>query len=393
MSVRIGFVALTFACISASAYAVQSEWDWSARARVAALEQGSDTGRAGSLLVRGQVDSNWAETLTTFAQVDAVASVWQNHHSDGERLNGEPFLPDVPGADLNQVWLGYHDNRWRLRLGRQRIALDDQRFVGGNGFWQNEQTFDALRLERRLGSASRMEYAYIGNVNRIQGERADLPHPVHLLGDHRHKTHLLHWRLNEWDAVKADAYHYRIDNRDLPASSNYTTGGKLTYSGVAAGLKHQWIAAFATQSRPAIPTSPRPQYQLLEVSLVRGPWRGVGRYERLGADRGVAFATPLASGHDFQGSADAFTDLPAAGLLDTSVTAQWRFSPWRLEVRAHDFREANGHDEAVGREMDMEIAYTLARDHEFALRAADFQSADESRRDVRRLILDYAFRF
>jgi hypothetical protein len=32
-----------------------------------------------------------------------------------------------------------------LTLGRQRINLDDQRFVGSVGWRQNEQTFDAVR--------------------------------------------------------------------------------------------------------------------------------------------------------------------------------------------------------------------------------------------------------
>ena len=34
-----------------------------------------------------------------------------------------------------------------LTFGRQRIVLDDQRFVGNVGWRQNEQTFDALRAQ------------------------------------------------------------------------------------------------------------------------------------------------------------------------------------------------------------------------------------------------------
>ena len=33
-----------------------------------------------------------------------------------------------------------------VTLGRQRIVLDDHRFVGNVGWRQNEQTFDAIRV-------------------------------------------------------------------------------------------------------------------------------------------------------------------------------------------------------------------------------------------------------
>ncbi len=36
-----------------------------------------------------------------------------------------------------------------LTLGRQRILLDDQRFIGNSGWRQNEQTFDAFRMVNR----------------------------------------------------------------------------------------------------------------------------------------------------------------------------------------------------------------------------------------------------
>ena len=39
----------------------------------------------------------------------------------------------------------------RITLGRQRINLDDQRWVGSVGWRQNEQTFDAVRVEASLG--------------------------------------------------------------------------------------------------------------------------------------------------------------------------------------------------------------------------------------------------
>ena len=71
--------------------------------------------------------------------------------------------PAVPTDDRRIRWSpirkAYEINRLQLTntslpgttltLGRQRIILDDQRFVGNVGWRQNEQTFDALRVVNR----------------------------------------------------------------------------------------------------------------------------------------------------------------------------------------------------------------------------------------------------
>ena len=55
-----------------------------------------------------------------------------------------------------------------LTAGRQRIVLDDQRFVGNVGWRQNEQTFDALRAQIG-GSNVKADVAYASQVNRVFG--------------------------------------------------------------------------------------------------------------------------------------------------------------------------------------------------------------------------------
>ena len=46
-----------------------------------------------------------------------------------------PVVADPDGSDLNQLYLEYApDDAVRMRFGRQRILLDDQRFVGGVGW-------------------------------------------------------------------------------------------------------------------------------------------------------------------------------------------------------------------------------------------------------------------
>ena len=56
-----------------------------------------------------------------------------------------------------------------LTLGRQRILLDDQRFVGNVGWRQNEQTFDALRIVNKSVKNLVLDATYLNRVNRIFG--------------------------------------------------------------------------------------------------------------------------------------------------------------------------------------------------------------------------------
>lgn len=380
-----------FMCASVSQAQSEHDGHWAARARLAHVDETLDSGKAGSLLLRGAVESAWSRSFGTLLELDGVGSLWWDHHSDGERLNGQPLIQDVPGLDLNQALLSYSGSAWRMRLGRQAVHLDDQRFVGGNGFWQNQQTFDALRLERRFLSASRLHYAYVANVNRIFGEDAEgAGQPLQFLGDHEHHTHLLHLELYEWDAKHFQIYAYRIDNLDLPASSNNTLGGKFEQSTTLGAAKYEVVVALAGQERPEIPVSPQPWYGLLEMSALGGPWRGVLRYEMLSAEDRVAFATPLASGHDFQGWADVFTQTPGAGLEDASAQVHWRASPWELDLRYHGFRAEDGGNR-FGTELDMELTFKPAQRQRVALRYADFRTQVPDYTDTRKVYLTYSW--
>ena len=58
-----------------------------------------------------------------------------------------PVVPDPESYEVNRFQLTNTSlPGTTLTLGRQRIVLDDQRFVGNVGWRQNEQTFDAFRI-------------------------------------------------------------------------------------------------------------------------------------------------------------------------------------------------------------------------------------------------------
>lgn len=378
--------------------------DFALRARTASVKEGNDRGQAASILLRGHVASTWSEHLNTYFEADHVSSFWQTQHSDGVRFNREPLVPDPPGSEINQLWLQAQSSTFSLRLGRQSLELDNQRFIGTERFWQNEQTFDASLIRAQWASASRIQYAYIHRAHRIYGDKAVqglrpdwvLKRYAHnasaaaLWGEHRHKSHLLHVELNEWDQNSLAGYAYFIDNMDWPASSNRTVGARYQHFDTVGAFKIRLELEAAIQERIHIERSPQPIYGVLALGAIRGPIRTVVRHERLGEHHDTGFTTPLASLHSFNGWADAFTFTPPQGLQDNSLHINWRASPWELDARYHLFLSANGR-ETYGEEIDVDLQYKMARQHLIQLRYANFISKMPDRQDTVKLYLDYSY--
>lgn len=334
--------------ISSSVFAninIENKLDWSARARYAEFG-GDETARAASLLLRATLDTHWTDIFNTTVQLDNVSRGFKSEHSDGVDFNGEPTIPDSDGFDINQLYLGANFESVSIKLGRQRINLDDQRFIGGNGFWQNEQTFDATLGNIKFLDNSQLTYAYIDNVNRIYGEDADKylrPSDVNytgpgslraqsFLGDHKHNTNILQLDLKEWDYSQVKAYGYFINNKTMPTTSNNTVGGNYAFTYKLDSINYRIKLEAAGQEQPELHDSPVIPYYLADISVGINRFEINGRYEVLGNKDGTTFITPLASGHDFQGRANLISNFSGDGLKDAVLGITWRSAPFKVEA-------------------------------------------------------------
>lgn len=393
--------ALLMVTASPCVFAVgEHELDWASRARYASVDA-DNSGQAASLLVRGNIESTWTDVFGSFVEVDGIATAFNDDHSDGVRFNNQPLIPDPKGVELNQAFLSL-DLDWAVfHLGRQRINFDNQRFIGGNGFWQNEQTFDALLGKFKLASNSTMTYSYVANVNRIYGDDAEKNNSggtpqygennwrtAAWLGDHEHNSHLARLEWNEWDYTRVIAYAQRMDNNDMPAASNNTVGASYQFNYKADVIKYRVHIEAAQQDRFELNADQLPYY-LVDVGLGIRTWELNTRYEILGQRDGAAFITPLGSIHDFEGWADEIGNTPNEGVRNFSVGLLWRESPFRVETSYHFFKDdLNGND--IGRELDLDLVYKPSRKHSISLRLAQFEPEDNSG-SIRKVYLDYAF--
>ena len=297
-----------------------------------------------------------------------------------------PVIADVEGTEINRAWLGLEtDAGIRVRLGRQRINRDNQRFVGGVGWRQNEQTYDALTVVRD-GERLDLFYAALDNVNRIFGD--DVP-----AGDHEQgPSHLLEAELALGTNDRLRGWHHVLDNEDAPAFSTRTTGLALLGEHRAEiGGREELVLGYRLEHARQVDHADNP------ADLDARYWHLVGRIGwgdrlevRLGrellsgdADRpGRAFRTPLATLHAFNGWADRFLATPDDGLDDRYLALAWRPGSWVGELRAHRFTAEEGSADH-GRELDLHLGRSLGERFRADLFAAWFDGeerfSDESR--------------
>lgn len=386
---------------------IATDFDWSARSRYVDFS-GADSARAASLLLRLNVDTHWSDTLSTHIQLDDVNRAFKNEHSDGVDLNGKPVIPDVDGFDLNQAYLRADFDSVKLQLGRQRINLDDQRFIGGNGFWQNEQTFDAVLSKLKVLSNSQFTYAYIDNANRIFGDGADkyihssesgygnvdTERPAGIRGDHRHHTHIVQFNYNEWDYSQLVAYGYVIDNLTLPNASNNTLGANYTFTYKQGAIKYRIKIESALQKQPELNNSPLLPFYLLDAGIGISHIELNTRYEVLSNKESVNFITPLGSLHDFQGLANQIQNYASQGLKDASVGISWRATPFKFEAQYHHFN-AYTSSEYLAQELDLICSYKPTRKHAVTLLTTFFkpESGNPQKSSTRKMYLDYTYNF
>ncbi|GAB2523664.1 alginate export family protein [Microbulbifer agarilyticus] len=235
-----------------------------------------------SLQTRLTFSSASYEGFSALIEMDDVAHI----------TDFEGGVADPEGTEVNQAYLAYTTGATTAKFGRQRILLDNQRFVGGVGFRQNEQTYDAFSVTNTSLEDTTLFLVHVNNVNRIFGE--DSP-----LGDHTNDTFLLNAKYAGLSAGTLSGYAYLIDNEDATHFSTDTYG--VRFAGGQGGLKY--ALEYAMQSSAADnPANYDADYLLAEGSYKVGSVNIAGGYEVLGADGSDGqFITPLATLHKFQG--------------------------------------------------------------------------------------------
>jgi len=257
-----------------------------------------------------------------------------NYNAAGSNGQGtKPVVADPPTTELNQAWLSYsYTNLFTVKGGRQRITLDNHRFIGDVGWRQNMQTYDAVSGELKPMKDLSIYYGYLWEVNRVFG---DVGFPAAAAGnaDFASESHLINISYSGWKYGRFVGYAYLLDlsNAGGAAASSATYGGYFAGAapvtdkvslGYRAEVAHQTDYGRSPLNYEAL-------YYNLELSANVKPFAFGAGYESLGsgANSGAgggraSFRTPLATLHAFNGWADVFLTTPPNGLNDLYAFAQ-----------------------------------------------------------------------
>ena len=357
-----------------------------------------------TMRLRTGAELKLASGLSFLAEGEGTLALVQRYNAfgfaiaDGQRRPGFAVVADPMTVELNRLQVQYKSKPLTLTLGRQRINLDDQRFVGAVGWRQNEQTFDALRAEARLGPVS-LDASYAISQRTILGSDAGARSAYDgnfvffgaggKLGPIAVKAfaYLLDYDAPEQAGVLA------ISNADtqtygLRASAPFRLGPKTAVT---------LTASYARQSDwKDNPASYAATYLLGEAAFAHGPLSLTAGYEALGSDRGRAVQTPMATLHKFNGWADLFLTTPPAGLQDWYAGVGIKFPRVKAlpglnaAVSYHHFGSDVG-SLHYGNEWDASLGFRLGRVNLLA-KYADYKAGSFGA-DTRKLWLQAEFAY
>jgi hypothetical protein len=358
--------------------------------RAAFIEQTGFAQDAEALTLRTRLGWRTApfHGFTALVEVEDLSPIVGRYNST---LNGKvayPAEPDPDGTELNRAQLSWSNGKGAtLTGGRQRIVLDDARFVGNVGWRQDEQTFDAARADVAFGPLT-ATYAYVWDARRVFAEGADWDSD----------SHLLNVTYPVSDALKLTGFVYALDLTQAAAQSTLTIGARASGAGEAAGLRWTYVASYAQQEDyEANPLDVSLNYALLEAGLGKGAFTLTGGYEVLEGNGAVGFSTPLATLHAFQGWADVFLTTPAAGIEDAyaslKISAPWSNDHVKniaLTAVYHDFAaETGGAD--LGSEIDAQLSAVVADRFTALLKLADYDGPAGGPADRQKVWLGLSF--
>ena len=366
------------------------------RLEVADEDAFSEDAVALTQLIRPALEFRATPRLTALIEGEALFSI-VDEFNDGTGNNpGLSLIPDPNGLELNRLQLQYEvTDQTFLTVGRQKISIDDQRFIGPAAFRQNDQTFDAVGLSTRSFGSTTIQAGYFNRVNRVFG--ADNPFG-------RFRGDSFYVNVNTPTPIgRVGAFHYAFDlgtSSPTPMSdifSSQTSGVRLDGRFHRDEFGLDWEASFARQTEFADnPNDYSANYWLLGLRGFAGPARLGVRFETFGSNGEQAFQTPLGTLHRFQGAADVFVITPDQGLEDLEISASYslgRTGPFRnvtVGAQYHNFNAENG-GLRFGDEVDFDIIVAY-KQFQVGFTAAYYE-ADTFATDTRRFFLSLTYRY
>ncbi len=319
-----------------------------------------------------------------YAEYEGNLVMQEDYNSTRNFNTAYSTIADPNLSELNQFWVTYKGLADTVfKVGRQRIKLDDDRFIGNVGWRQMETTYDAVLLTHQNQTlfGLTVNAGYVGTVQTFTGTTEHVEAP------------LLNVNYKLGDFGNAVGYGYWLDYTDInePAlmeKSSQTYGLRVTCCAkpldsykLSDNFGVVYTAEYSHQSdygHGAIAYDADRYNVMGGVSAYNVIFSGA--MEQLdGTGAGKTFDTPLGTNHAFQGWADVFLQTPANGIRDVSgtITVPLQRGEVVLTGVYHEFSDDTGRFD-YGNEWDFQATKKFGKHYSLLAKYAVYNSGDTS---------------
>ncbi|MBH0055710.1 alginate export family protein [Pseudoalteromonas sp. SWXJZ94C] len=369
-------------CFTAPSISFAAQTDLDFRLRFESVDQNNALKDASGLTLRTRLthqtdEVNGFSALIEVEDTRSLLGVDDYNNTVGKNTNYS-VIADPESTEIDQGFVKYARDGLSLKVGRQVIALDGQRFVGHVGWRQDRQTFDAATINYAFNNID-LQYSYLNKRNRIFADDKDIKSSDHLINA-SFKT----------DYGKVVLYSYLLSDDALQDDSLDTYGLSFNGNKTLNDITFYYKAEYATQSASTSVSDFDADYYALEGGV---DINGFGSesitlkagIESLGSDSGdYGFAAPLATMHKFNGWADMFLSTPTQGLDDTYISLNGKAFDGKWLVAYHSFdanEQSNGVDD-LGRELNVQYIKPINKTYSVGAKYADYSAGDTAANKV-----------
>lgn len=347
------------------------------------------TANANTARLRAGLLSPTFHGLQGYAEYEGNLAMQEDFNSTRNGNTGYSTVADPEKSELNQLWLSYAGiPDTVIKGGRQRIKLDDDRFIGNVGWRQMETTFDSVLIthnNQQLFGLT-VNAGYIGNVNTFTSTTENIEAPIlnisYKVGDYGNLVGYGYWL----DYTERENYEKSSQTYGLRMSNFKKPGDSLKLSdnyGVV------YTAEWAHQADYGHGTT---DYDTDRINLMGGVtaynFTFQGAVEQLdGKGLNKTFDTPLGTNHAFQGWADLFLVTPRDGIRDVSGAVHSVLDRGDVVLTGvyHDFTDDTG-SLHYGKEWDFQATKKFGKHYSLLAKYA-YYDADQFGTDTQKIWL------
>jgi hypothetical protein len=325
-----------------------------------------------------------------YAEWEGNLAMQEDFNSTRNNNTGFSTIADPEKSELNQLWISYVGlPDTVIKGGRQRIKLDDDRYIGNVGWRQMETTYDSVLITHANQQLPGLviNAGYIGNVQTFTATTENINAPFlnvnYKIGHYGNIIGYGYWldytEINEPVTMEksSETFGLRLTNFQKPGDTLPITDK----FGVV------YTAEWAHQQDYGHGKTP---YEADRINLMGGltAWNVTlqGAMEQLnGYGKNKTFDTPLGTNHAFQGWADLFLFTPDDGIRDVFGTAHVVLDNSNMVLTGvfHDFTDDTGQIH-YGDEWDFQVTKNFGKHYALLAKYA-YYNADNFGTDTQKI--------